>query len=326
MFIDEAEIYIKAGKGGDGAVSFRREKYVPKGGPDGGDGGDGGDILLIADNHCHGLAQYNRQKQFLAPNGGNGMGARKKGKDGQDLVLLVPPGTLIYNNDKLLYDMVEENKSVVIAKGGNGGWGNSHFATSIKQAPIWSKQGLPGDGMKLKLELKTIADVGLVGLPNAGKSTLLSVVSNARPKIANYPFTTLQPNLGTIKNIDMNIIIADIPGLIEGASQGKGLGDKFLKHIERTKIILHLISAESEDFVHDYDVIRKELEEFSPKLAKKKDLIAITKIEIIPEEILNERVALFVKKSKKKPLLISAVTSKNVDNLIGVIKEKIAKR
>lgn len=322
MFIDEAEIYVKAGKGGDGAVSFRREKYVPKGGPDGGDGGKGGDIIIIVDNHCHGLVQFNREKRFLAKNGRPGMGSNKHGKNGVDLTLRVPAGTQIYHDGELLYDLIEEGKEITIAEGGNGGWGNQHFATSIKQAPKWSKAGLPGESKKLQLELKTIADVGLIGLPNAGKSTLLSVLSNAHPKIADYPFTTLEPNLGALKNIDKNIVIADIPGLIEGAAEGRGLGDKFLRHIERTKTLVHLIDANSDDIVRDYKTIRNELKKFSKTLTKKKEIVAINKSDTLLEEELARKVKA-LQKIKVKPMLISAVANKNLDQLIEAIKRQI---
>lgn len=321
MFIDSAEIYVKAGKGGDGAVSFRREKFIPKGGPDGGDGGDGGDIIITVDNHCHGLSQYNREKIFKAENGHNGMGKNKFGKDGEDTILLLPTGTQILHDGVLLYDLLTEGETFVLAKGGNGGWGNQHFASSIKQAPHWSKLGLRGESKKIMLELKLIADVGLVGLPNAGKSSLLAVVSNAKPKIADYPFTTLEPNLGVVKRIDGNIVIADIPGLIEGASAGRGLGDKFLKHIERTKIIVHVLDVMSEDLQADYKTIRAELKAFSPTLNKKKEIIVINKIDLLPEDELMEKISSLNLKSK--PILISAATNKNIESLIEAIKQKI---
>ena len=322
MFIDEAEIYIKAGNGGDGSVSFRREKYVPKGGPDGGDGGNGGNVVIVVDNHCHGLAQYNREKRFIAKNGQNGMGGNKHGKMADDTILRVPAGTQVYDKAGLLYDLVTEGKEVIMAKGGNGGWGNQHFASSIKQAPQWSKKGLRGESMKLRLELKTIADVGLIGLPNAGKSTLLSVLSNARPKIAGYPFTTLEPNLGTIKNIDRNIILADIPGLIEGASEGRGLGDKFLKHIERTTIVLHLIDCSSDDVIRDYKTIRKELADYSTTLAEKKEIVVLNKTELIDPEDLKKIIKKFARlKVKAHP--ISAVMHQNTDDLVTTILENI---
>lgn len=308
MFIDEAEIYLKAGNGGDGAVSFRREKFVPKGGPDGGDGGNGGNIIFRTDNNLHGLAQYAQKKDFRAENGQNGTGSNKKGKSGQDLVLSVPPGTQIYQKNEMLADLVELDQEIVLLKGGRGGWGNQHFATSIKQAPQWSKLGERGGSAKVRLELKTIADIGLVGLPNAGKSTLLSVLSKARPKIADYPFTTLEPMLGVMEGPrDQRVIIADIPGLIEGAAAGKGLGDKFLRHIERTKALIHLIDANSNDLIRDYKTIRRELTDFSPELAKKDEIVVINKIDSLSETDLSAR-AKALAKIKIKPLLISAAT------------------
>ena len=322
MFIDEAQIHIKAGKGGDGSVSFRREKYVPDGGPDGGDGGNGGDVIFKVDTHCHGLAQFNREKNFRAECGHNGMGQNKSGKGGENLILLLPPGTQVYEDEVLIADLTEEGKEMVIAKGGQGGWGNQHFATSIKQAPKWSKAGLPGGEKALSLLLKTIADAGLVGLPNAGKSTLLSVLSNARPKIADYPFTTLEPNLGALKTSDKNIIIADIPGLIEGASEGRGLGDKFLRHIERTKIIVHVIDAMSDDVVRDYKTIRNELKKFSKELPKKPEIVVLNKSDVLSEEEIQERLKA-LKKKKIKPILVSAVTHKNIDEIVNRISEEV---
>lgn len=337
MFIDEAQIYIKAGKGGDGAVSFRREKFIPKGGPDGGDGGSGGDIIIKTDNQGHGLALFNREKNFKAENGQNGMGQKKTGKGGQDLILKAPAGTQIYDTKgKLLFDLVNEGEEIILAKGGNGGWGNQHFASSIKQAPKWSKQGLKGESMKINLILKSIADVGLIGLPNAGKSTLLSVLSNAHPKIADYPFTTLEPNLGIIKNIERNIILADIPGLIAGASQGLGLGDKFLRHVERTTILVHLIDANSDDVVRDYKIIRKELKAFSTALEQKKEIVVLNKIDSMPEKDLKDKIKALKKiiptlrsglrhkiVGEVTPFLISAATHKNIEKLIEKIEKNI---
>lgn len=319
MFIDEAEIYIKAGNGGDGAVSFHRAKYIPKGGPDGGDGGRGGDVIVEVDGNAHGLATYAREKNFLAENGQSGMGNNRSGKNGADLVLKMPPGTQIYHHDVLVADLVENGQKTVILKGGNGGWGNQHFATSIKQAPTWSKQGQKGESMKVRLVLKTIADIGLIGLPNAGKSTLLSVLSDARPKIADYPFTTLEPNLGVIKGIrGRNIIVADIPGLIEGASHGRGLGDKFLRHIERTKVLVHLIDANSDDVVRDYKTIRQELADFSQELMKKPEIVVINKIDSILEEELEEKET-ELKKIGLNPISISAATHSGLEQLINAL-------
>lgn len=319
MFIDEVEIYVKAGNGGNGAVSFRREKYIPNGGPDGGDGGKGGDIIFEVDNRTHALSEFTRSQKFLAENGQNGMGKNMSGKNSSDLVLRVPAGTSIYQKDKLVADLTNENERFVFLHGGKGGWGNQHFATSIKQAPQWAKDGFRGESAKIRLELKTIADVGLIGLPNAGKSTLLSVLTNARPKIADYPFTTLEPNLGTYVDKDSRIIFADIPGLIEGASQGKGLGDKFLKHVERTKILVHIIDANSDDVARDYKVIRQELKGFSKELVKKKEIVVLNKIEsITPEQLASTMSSL--KKIKLRPVAISAVAHQNLNTLISKIK------
>lgn len=318
MFIDEAKIKVTAGKGGDGLVSFRREKFVPKGGPDGGDGGNGGNIIIRANAHTSDLSQFNRQKKFAAENGQNGMTKNMHGKTGQDLVLNVPLGTQIFEQDELINDFVSTEDQITIAKGGQGGWGNQHFASSIKQTPKWSKSGLPGEAKKIRLELKTIADIGLIGLPNAGKSTLLSVITNAKPKIANYPFTTLEPNLGAIKQKDRTIIVADIPGLIDGASKGKGLGVKFLKHIERTKILVHIIDALSDDVVSDYKTIRAELKNFSAKLIKKKEIVVLNKIDTISEKDLAKKIAA-LKKIKTNPIAISAATNKNLEKLLNSV-------
>lgn len=317
---DEVTIRLKAGKGGDGAVSFRREKYIPKGGPDGGDGGNGGSVIFVADNNVNTLTFFDSRKHFEAEKGEPGTGKNMHGKNGDDLILKVPQGTTIKENGELLVDMTAVGQEFIAAKGGNGGWGNQHFASSIKQAPEWSKQGLPGEEKEINLELKLIADIGLVGFPNAGKSTLLSVVSNARPKIADYPFTTLEPNLGVVKIHEKDFIFADIPGLIEGASKGRGLGDKFLKHIERTKELLYLISAESEDPVGDYKILRKELENYSKKLAEKNALVAVSKSEIVNDEE-KTKISKKFKKIKITPIFFSSVTRDNLDSLLQKIFE-----
>lgn len=322
MIIDEAKIYIKAGNGGNGGVYFRHEKYVPLGGPDGGDGGNGGDVIFEASEHEHDLRIYVRQRKFLAEDGGNGMKKLCSGKGGDELVLDLPLGTQIFEGDELVADMTTIGQRYLAAEGGSGGWGNSHFATSIKQAPNWAKEGLPGGERNLRLELKMIADVGLAGLPNAGKSTLLSVISNARPKIADYPFTTLEPNLGVVRTPDKSIVVADIPGLIEGASKGKGLGDKFLKHIERTKTILHLIAADSDDPMRDYQIIRRELINFSPLLADKKQMVVLTKSELVDEARIKEIIKEF-KKKKLDLVEVSAVTHHNIDKLIYSLEELV---
>lgn len=318
MFIDEAKVFIRAGNGGDGVVSFRREKFVPRGGPDGGDGGDGGDIIIMAESHTSDLSQFNRQKKFIASSGHNGMSKKMKGANGGDLILKVPLGTQIFEEGKITHDFLKDNDQIIFARGGQGGWGNHHFATSIKQTPQWSKDGLKGETKKISLELKTIADIGLIGLPNAGKSTLLSVLTNARPKIANYPFTTLAPNLGAVKMKDKTVIIADIPGLIEGASKGKGLGDKFLKHIERTKVLVHVIEALSDNVVGDYKTIRKELKNFSTKLIKKEEIVVLNKIDTISREVLIKKISQ-LKRIKVFAHPISAAANQGISKLLKII-------
>lgn len=323
MFIDEVQIYVRAGRGGDGVVSFRREKYIPRGGPDGGDGGNGGDVIFSVDLQAHGLGDYNRGKNFFAENGQNGMGKNKSGKNADDLILKVPSGTQIYDHGVLLADMINPDEQLTITKGGRGGWGNQHFASSIKQAPKWAKTGEKGTSKKLELILKTIADIGFVGLPNAGKSTLLATLTHAKPKIADYPFTTLEPNLGTYIGDNFRIIIADIPGLIEGASKGKGLGDKFLRHIERTKAIVHVIDINSSDPVSDYKIIRNELADFSKELPKKTEIIVLNKSDIISSDECLKKIKAFTK-IKVTPLLVSAATGQGLTELINQIKEMLS--
>ncbi len=323
MFIDEAKISLKAGRGGNGIVSFRQEKYVQKGGPDGGDGGNGGSIIIKSDIHISDLSTYNAKKHFKAERGQNGMPKKMKGKAGDDLILSVPLGTQVINKKgDILFDALKVDEEIILAKGGNGGWGNIHFTSSIKQAPEWSKDGLPGEEIEISLELKTIADVGLVGLPNAGKSTLLSVITNAKPKIADYPFTTLEPNLGAIKTKDTTLVIADIPGLIEGAAKGKGLGVKFLKHIERTKSLVHVIDAMSDDVVSDYKTIRSELKEFSKELIKKDEIVVLNKSDVLNEEEIKERIKA-LKKIKITPLIISAATSEGINEFKNILLNSI---
>ncbi len=291
MFIDYVEIEVKSGKGGAGQVSFRREKYVPKGGPSGGDGGRGGDVIIEARHNLNTLLDYRYKRKFAADDGDQGGSSLKDGKSGKPIILKVPVGTQVKDieTDKVLADLNEEGMQTVIAKGGKGGRGNSKFATPTNQTPRYAEPGLPGEAKKLSLELKLIADVGLVGFPNAGKSTLISAISAAKPKIADYPFTTLEPNLGIVSYKDFqSFVVADIPGIIEGASEGKGLGIKFLRHIERTKTLLFMIDITSEDYENEFDVLYKELESYSPELVKKKKTIAITKADLADEERLNE--------------------------------------
>jgi len=290
MFVDEAEIHVKAGDGGAGCVSFRREKYIPKGGPDGGDGGRGGDVIFLADPNKNTLLDFSGRHHWHAQRGEAGMGKKMYGESGDDLVIPIPPGTLVYDRDHnvLLADLNQPGQRVVIAKGGKGGKGNWHFKSSTNQTPRYAEPGGEGQERNLRLELKLIADVGLVGMPNAGKSTLLSVVSAARPKIANYPFTTLEPQLGIVELVgDRRMVFADIPGLIEGAQHGAGLGHAFLRHIERTKIIVHLLDLfplDGSDPAENYRKIRAELEAFSAVLANKREVIAANKLDLATDD------------------------------------------
>ncbi|NTU67738.1 MAG: GTPase ObgE [Chlorobiaceae bacterium] len=286
-FVDSAKISVHAGDGGRGCVGFRREKYVPKGGPDGGDGGRGGHVYLQANKQLATLLDFKYKKSYAAERGSNGQGARKTGKDGGDIVIGVPCGTVVRNaqTGEVMCDMIEDGQQVMIAKGGRGGWGNQHFATATRQAPRFAQPGEPGDAFELEMELKLMADVGLVGFPNAGKSTLISVLSAARPKIADYPFTTLVPNLGIVRYEDYkSFVMADIPGIIEGAAEGRGLGIQFLRHIERTRVLLIMVSADSEDIVAEYATLLKELEKFEPTLLLKPRLALVTKMDIAPED------------------------------------------
>lgn len=330
IFWDETKIYIEAGKGGDGLVSFRHEKFQPRGGPDGGDGGRGGGIYFEVDPNLNTLINFNRLKKFKAEDGEKGKKAKQKGKDGEDLILKIPRGSIIYQleneNDKVgekILDIMQESKFIEFAKGGNGGWGNVHFTTSTTQAPTRANPGKPGEAFWLKIEIKLIADVAIIGLPNSGKSTLLSRISNARPKIADYPFTTLVPNLGVAQVDSKSIVFCDIPGLIEGANLGKGLGDKFLRHIERCKIIVHLIDINSQNVVTDYAKIRKELELYSPILLSKKEIIALTKTDSASEKIIKTVVKKLKNKTKSPIVPISSVSGKNIEKLLFTIKKFI---
>jgi GTP-binding protein len=314
-FVDEAKIKVKAGNGGNGCLSFRREKYIPFGGPNGGDGGDGGSIFFIANSNLNTLVDFRFKKIFEAERGQDGMGSQCTGKKGGDLVVRVPIGTLIYNSntEELIADLTEENQKVCVAKGGFHGFGNIHFKTSTNRAPRQTTQGRPGEEYDLRLELKLLADVGLLGLPNAGKSTFIRSVSAARPKIADYPFTTLYPNLGVVRvDAEKSFVIADIPGLIEGAAEGAGLGIQFLKHLARTGILLHLVDIappDGGDPVDSAKAIVKELKKFSPELAKKERWLVFNKIDLLPEEELKEKSKDIIKrlKWKGKVFQISAI-------------------
>ncbi|MGM0622529.1 MAG: GTPase ObgE [Campylobacterota bacterium] len=297
MFVDSAEITVSSGKGGAGARSFRREKFVPKGGPDGGDGGKGGDIYFEVDANTDTLSFYKNRKILKAKNGKGGAGQRMSGKSGEDLVLKVPPGTVVYVDEQVRFDLLQEGQKVLFLKGGKGGLGNYHFKSSTNQTPDYAQAGLPGETVEVRLELKLIADVGLVGYPNVGKSTLISTLSNAKPQVANYEFTTLTPSLGVV-DVDMfnQFVIADIPGIIEGASSGKGLGLEFLQHIQRAKTLLVMIDITNyREVNYQYETLLKELQNFSHELSQREFAIALTKCDLYEKEELNEKVEAFIK-------------------------------
>ena len=327
MFTDYAKIYAKAGNGGNGAISFRREKYIAAGGPDGGDGGKGGDIYFIVNPDANTLIDFRYKKKFKAENGNNGEGARKSGKSGEDLYIKVPIGTIIKDakTGAILADLSEKGQKELILHGGKGGKGNSNFATSTRQAPRFAGGGEEGEEKELILELKLLADVGLIGFPSVGKSTLLSVVTAARPKIADYHFTTLEPNLGVVKpEYGESFVIADIPGLIEGASKGAGLGTQFLRHIERTRLLLHVIdvsASEGRDPVEDFYVINKELAEYSPKLAKRKQIIVANKIDSMQDPTLYEKLEKLAKEKNMEIFKISAVTGQGIKELMSEVSK-----
>lgn len=315
-FIDHVTTYVRAGDGGDGRMSFRHEKYIDKGGPDGGDGGHGGDVIFVASRNQNTLVQFRYHKELTAEHGGAGDKVKRHGRSGKDLRVEVPVGTIVTNSEGLtLADLIEDGQEAVVAQGGRGGFGNAHFISSVRQAPKFAEKGEAGEEVELKLELKLIADVGLVGLPNAGKSTLLSVISNARPEIADYPFTTLTPNLGVVDiTHETSLLFADIPGLIEGAAEGKGLGDEFLRHVERTAVLLHLVDVTSEDPVADYQTIQNELQTYRKNLAEKYQIVVLSKIDLIlPEELAVKRAAM--EKVLPKDIQMFAISSQAHENL-----------
>lgn len=332
MFVDRAKILIRSGKGGDGCVSFRREKYVPAGGPDGGDGGRGGDVIFEVDEGLNTLIDFRNVRKYKAEDGGNGSGRNCKGKDGENIIVKVPQGTVIkdFESGKVIADMSGDNRRVTILTGGRGGKGNQHYATATMQAPKYAKPGQPAIELEVQLELKVIADVGLVGFPNVGKSTFLSRVSNARPKIANYHFTTLNPNLGVVDlEGTKGFVIADIPGLIEGASEGVGLGFEFLRHIERTKVIIHIVDAagtEGRDPIADIYAINKELESYNADIAKRPQVIAANKIDAIYDMDENDPVALIKAEFEPQGIPvypISAVSGKGLKELLYHVNEML---
>ena len=322
-FLDQAKIYVASGKGGKGCVSFRREEYIEYGGPNGGDGGKGGDIVFVTDSNLNTLIDFRYQQHFKAKKGQDGMGKNKTGSNGEDILIKVPPGTEIHNEDKsvLLAELLENNQRYVFLKGGKGGLGNSHFKSSTNQAP---RQFTNGDSLEEQwvwLSLKLFADVGIIGLPNAGKSTFLSKISNAQPKVADYPFTTLHPVLGVIKKFDKEIVIADIPGLIEGAHEGKGLGDKFLAHIERCKILLHLVDSSNSNWKENYNIVRKELEKYGQNLDKKDEVVALTKQDLNPQATLKI-VDEMTKLNTNIKFSISSFSNNGIEKLMNYLFEK----
>lgn len=327
MFTDYVKIIAKAGDGGNGAISFRREKYVAAGGPDGGDGGNGGDIYFEVDPNSNTLLDFRFKKKFKAQNGNNGEGSNKYGRGGEDLIIKVPIGTVIKDatNNHVLADLSEEGQKELILAGGRGGKGNSHFATSTRQAPRFSQDGEKGEEKELILELKLLADVGLIGFPNVGKSTFLSVTTSATPKIADYHFTTLEPNLGVVKtDYGESFVVADIPGIIEGASQGTGLGIQFLRHIERTRLLLHVIDvsgSEGRDPIEDFKKINEELKKYSEKLSKRKQIIVANKIDIMQDETNYQKLEKLAKENQMEIFKISAATGQGISELIKQVAQ-----
>ncbi len=331
MFIDKAKIFIKAGKGGNGAISFHREKYVAAGGPDGGDGGRGGNVVCKVELGMTTLMDFKYKRKYAAQSGMDGSGKRQKGKKGEDIIIKVPQGTIIRDaeSNRIIADLSDPEKEVVLARGGNGGWGNAHFATAVRQTPNFAKNGQSGDEREIVLELKLLADVGLVGFPNVGKSTLLSMTTKADPKIANYHFTTLEPNLGVVDLGDhRSFVLADIPGIIEGASEGVGLGHEFLRHIERTRILIHVVDVsgiEGRNPIEDFDIINAELSKYDMSLEERPQLVAANKTDIIQDE---DAYAAFLDEMKKRGIEvfeISAATNKGVSELMNKTYEELSK-
>ena len=313
-FLDEAKVYIRSGDGGNGCISFRREKFIEFGGPNGGDGGRGGDVIVEAVDGLNTLIDYRYQQHFTAKNGGGGMGKDRHGANGANVLMKVPAGTQIYEEDgeTLLADLAKVGERLVLAKGGNGGFGNAYFKSSTNRAPRRANPGLPGEERTIRLRLKLIADAGVIGLPNAGKSTFLASVSAAKPKIADYPFTTLHPQLGVVRIDNREFVLADLPGLIEGAHDGVGLGDRFLGHVERCRVLLHLVDGTGEHAGEAYKTVRAELEAYGQGLEDKHEIVALTKIDALTPEVIKQQAARLKRASKKTPLLLSAHSGKGV--------------
>lgn len=325
QFLDSAKVYVRSGDGGNGCVSFRREKYVEFGGPNGGDGGRGGDVIVECVANLNTLLDFRYQQHFKAKKGGNGMGQNRTGAKGADVVLKVPPGTQILDEDgeTLIADLTEPGTRIVLLEGGNGGFGNTHFKTSTNQAPRRANPGLPGEEMYLWLRLKLIGDVGIVGLPNAGKSTFLATVSRAKPKIADYPFTTLHPNLGVVRFGGMDFVIADIPGLIEGAHEGAGIGDRFLGHVERTAVLLHLVDATSEDPAEAYEIVRGEIEAYGAGLEDKPEVLVLSKADAVDPDELKKKLRALKMAAGATPLIVSSATGKGVQEVLAALAREI---
>jgi GTP-binding protein len=324
-FLDQAKIYIKSGDGGNGCVGFRREKFIEFGGPDGGDGGRGGDVWAECVANLNTLIDYRYQQHFKARSGTPGMGRNRAGPNGDDVTIKVPPGTEIWSEDgeTMLAELLEPGQRALLAKGGNGGFGNAHFKSATNQAPRHANPGQPGLEMTIWLRLKLIADAGLVGLPNAGKSTFLAAVSAAKPKIAAYPFTTLHPNLGVVRAGDHDFVLADIPGLIEGAHEGAGLGDRFLGHVERCRVLLHLVDATEQDVAEAYRTVRREIKAYGEGLAQKKEIVAFSKCDALDEATIAEKSEALKKAARKKPLVLSAVSGLGMKEALFVLSREI---
>ena len=323
-FLDQAKIYIASGGGGPGSISFRREKFIEYGGPDGGDGGKGGDVWVECVANLNTLIDYRYRQHFKAQSGRGGMGKNRAGSSGKDAIIPVPPGTEVLSEDQevVLAELMQPGDRVRIARGGNGGFGNAHFKSPTNRAPRHANPGQPGEELTIWLRLKLIADAGLVGLPNAGKSTFLATVSAAKPKIADYPFTTLHPNLGVVREAGLDFVLADIPGLIEGAHEGAGLGTRFLGHVERCRVLLHLVDATSEDVAEAYRTVRSELKAYGGGLATKKEIVALSKCDALDAATIETKAAELKAAARKKPLVLSAVSGQGVkDALIALVRE-----
>jgi len=326
-FLDQAKIYIRSGDGGNGCVAFRREKYIEFGGPFGGDGGKGGDVYVECVDNLNTLIDYRFQQHYKAKNGEGGMGKNRTGAGGADCVIKVPPGTEVYAEDgeTMLADLINVGDKVMLAQGGNGGFGNMRFKSSTNQAPYHANAGLPGKELTIWLRLKLIADAGLVGLPNAGKSTFLAAVTAARPKIANYPFTTLHPNLGVVLAGDREFVLADIPGLIEGANEGAGLGVQFLGHIERCRVLLHLVDATADDVAADYKTVRRELKAYGGGIETKKEIVALSKCDSLTDDEIQAKAEALKKAARKKPLILSAVSGLGMKDALYALTREITR-